>query len=137
MTDDDLPPVKGVDLPTVTDPEVEITDRDASNKKSKMKQSEVLKSPDYIDNGIKSLKAQPTQMTLEVKMMEIFYTKGGSIEIKMDWVKDGTNPLASTYVRKDGMLVPVNKNNVVLFDGNNTPNILICAQYVKQEMRRR
>ena len=71
-----------------------------------MKQSEG-ENLDYIDNGIKSLKAQPTQMTLEVKMMEIFYTRGGSVEIKMAWVKDGTNPLTSTYVRKDGMLVPV------------------------------
>src|SRR5438552_13358368 len=44
----------GVDLPTVSDPAVEISD---GVKQSTMKASEVRSSPDYIDNGIQSLKA--------------------------------------------------------------------------------
>ena len=136
--DPNLPPVKNLVLPPIYSGSdaVEISDGGAGGKKATMKRSEALESPDYVDNGIQTLKAQPTLATLEVKEMELIYSNGRNLTVKMGWVKFGTNPLTTTFVRKDRFIIPVNGKNV-LFDANNTPNIFSCAEYVKQQMRQR
>ena len=138
VTDEQLPPVKNLDLPKVENSLVDITDR-KSDGVEKMLRSELRELANYVDNGIQSLSALPGDiMNLTVKKMTLTYTGGRTLGIPMQTVTlKGALGLAPAYERQNGFVVPLDAEGEISFDRNNTPNVIICAQWINDEIARR
>lgn len=131
-----LPPVDNLDLPSVENNLVDIQDR-KTGVVEKMLYSELRDSAYYVDNGILSLTAQPTVTTLTVKWMRLAYSGGRKLGIPMERVTFGSLGRATSYERQKGFIVPLDADGEIRFDRNNTPNVVICAQWVRDELLRR
>jgi hypothetical protein len=138
VTDKDLPPVKDLDLPSVDDNLVDITDS-KTKLVEKMLWSELQQSAHYADNGIQSLSALPGDIAnLTVRKMTLMYTGGRKLDVAMETVKlKGANARATAFQRQQGFVVPLDGEGEIAFDRNNTPNVIVCAQWINDEIARR
>ena len=131
-----LPPIDNLDLPSVENGLIDIKDA-KTGMVEKMLYSELRASAYYVDNGIVSLTAQPTVTTLTVKWMRLTYSGGRKLGIPMESVTMRSLGRATTYERQKGFIVPLDADGEIRFDKNNTPNVIICAQWVRDELLRR
>ncbi len=112
-----------------------VNDRDGGST-IKMSHSSVVKHKKYVDNEIQKLTAQPHVMKLEVKSFDLIYTNGGKFTVSWDALnfKRGTAQ-AETLELKGGFIYPIDGHGKAYFDEANTPNIIICANWISGELR--
>jgi len=125
-----------VKLPTTHDDLVTLRNTEEGFTKQ-VKRSEVLKWDNYVDNGIASLKVRIIDpYSLKVGPMQISYSDGRTTSVPLKSVLDGARPQATRFVYKHGFINPVDEAWKDAFDNNNTPNIVLCSQWVRQQLLR-
>jgi RHS repeat-associated protein len=138
MTDDDMraagiqppPQMPESDLkrPSREDPVVTINDLDAG-KCEQSTLSQIRKSPDYIDNGLKSVGATRGDFwILEIDQLHFKYNNKPDIMVPIDTVDFGPAKAATEFIRSQGVIIPLDDEGFPAFNSENTPTIVRGAQ---------
>nr|WP_246389807.1 RHS repeat-associated core domain-containing protein [Halomonas cerina] len=129
-----LPPVEGLQLPTVRDPEVGVTDLDV-RKSRPSTLSTVRGSNRYVDNRLVYVDPRGDQWTLTVDSLVFSYADGSTLEVPWSEINFGSSPRSTSFEQEGGIIFPTDSSGRRTFDAENTPNIVNAAVRVQDQVR--
>jgi hypothetical protein len=102
----------------------------------------------YIDKNIVHVTTDPDPHTLEHHTMVIHYKDGRQLELRLNSVPvkraplPGTRtvrvqfsvPLADHYVLREGVIIPVDRNGVAIFNDTDTPNVIAFRTTIERNI---
>jgi hypothetical protein len=136
---EDLPPEvqkrldPTVQLPTASlegyNPTVGVDDEDRQRTIS-TKLQQVRKSPEYVDNGLISVRPRGDVWTLQVFDLTFQYADGRMLTVPWSEIDQGSAPMARLYRRRGGVIYPLGADGKPTYDAENTPQIAVGARMI-------
>lgn len=102
---------------------------------------QMVNSPDFVENEIANATGKmdpniPFTERPQIKEMTVTYKRGGYVVVPMNLIRRSPNAQAKRYWQREKgkNIFPVDKSRNVLFDTINTPNIILCVEYLEQAL---
>jgi hypothetical protein len=131
-----LPPVPGLDPPTLEPRTYVLVDNDA---KVCRVISEVELEASYVDNNIESFQLQDINLlTLDVDNhdVNITYSSGAKTSLMLGSIDFEDGRMAEQYGQSNGVIYPISDSGELLFDAINTPRLVAMRTWYHNEAKR-
>jgi hypothetical protein len=137
ILDPDSPLIaEGVNLPVVEPRTYVLLDDDAQECRV-IPEDELEES--YVDNNIQTYQLQDVNwLTLDVdnQYVTITYSSGVQTSLLLGSIDLGEGRSAEQYVKRNGIIYPIDESGSVLLDANNTPNLVAIRNWYLAEAKR-
>ena len=131
-----LPPVEGLEPPTVSEPAYTLNDEDASNCRN-IGAAELVAG--YVDSNI--VTTEPLQLdfwldpaNLDAQDLSVGYSDGRQLAIKLGSIGLAAGPWATEFTKRGGIIYPVDAGGQVLLDATNTPTLSWLRRHLHEQL---
>lgn len=131
-----LPPVAGLEVPTVGPHEYVLVDGD--ERVCRVIGDRELDAS-YVDNNIETFKLDGVDwLTLDVdkEAIKIVYFNGSAASFPLGWVSLEAGRTADQYYKTKGVIYPIDNAGALLLNATNTPNLVRIRRWYHKEARR-